>query len=1136
MKQAISAVFDDLEIGITIHDPETGAIVGVNSRLEELYGYSEAELTEMTVADYTATDEGFTQADAETRIQAAADGEPQTFEWRIERSDGERVWVRVRLALTELDGESYVIAEIQDITDRKEREQELLIKNQAIEQAPVGITLTDPTLPDNPLVYANKTFTDLIGYSPSEADGWSHRELQGPETTEAAIDEFRTAIDNEESTRVEIRNYRNDGTMFWNNVSIAPLRNDSGTITNWVGFQEEITDRKQREEHLAELHTATQQLMQATTSQEVAEIACQTAEDVLGFSANAVNFYDELEAGLVPAAVSEATTELIGSPPVLDSGLAWEAYQAGEPRIECDLTDAEAVYNPETELRSEMFVPFSSYGVLIIASPTVDAFDETDLRLAKILAANIESTLDRTEQQQQYKQLTERISDAYYAFDADWTVTYWNDTVAERLGIPADEIVGQNFWERFPELEGTVYESTLKKAMDTQTPTSCEFYYEPADYWIEVDTYPDAEGLAVISTEITEQKQHQQQLENEQAFIEQSLETLDDPFYMVNSDGVLERWNLAFAETTGYTAAELAGMHALEFFPERDHERVSDAIEQAIESGSSVVEAELRSSEGELIPHEFNGTRFTDVDGTVRGVIGIGRDVSERRERLDALTKQEQAFRQLHQTASKSTPFEEKIGELLEFGRAYMGVEQGFFTRFEDGTQRIVVGVGPNEQLQDGAEVPFSESYCRHTVDPTSESPLTVLDAANEGWADDPAYEQFGLACYAGSTITLNGEAVGTICFVDRDPVETEFSEIQKTFIELLTEWASYELERDDREEKYRQLTERISDSYYAVDTEFTITYWNDVIAERIDAPAEEVLGETLWEQFPEVRGTVVEERLREAMETQEPTNCEYYYEPADYWSVLQIYPDEDGLAVISKDITDRKRREAELERSNERLQEFAYILSHDLQEPLRMVSSYVDLLEMELDEHLDEDTRDYMAFAVDGADRMRGMIDGLLQYSRVETDGEDFSETEMAAVVDQVTQSLQFALDDAAATLSVGSLPTVQADEDQLGQLFQNLISNAIDHGDHGVSVEITADSIPEGCQVTVSDDGPGIPADRQDEVFGLFDKGGDSDGTGIGMAICERIVNRHNGEIWIDSAEGEGTSVIFTIKTNST
>jgi len=746
MKQTVSTVFDDLEIGITLHDPETGGIVAVNSRLEELYGYPEAELREMEVADYSVVEEGFTQAKAERHIEAAAEGEPQTFEWQIRQSTGECVWVRVRLARTELDGEDYVIAEVREITKRKQRQQEL-----------------------------------------------------------------------------------------------------------------------------------------------------------------------------------------------------------------------------------------------------------------------------------------------------------------------------------------------------------------------------DAE----------------------RQFIEQSLETIEDAFYMLDPNGRLVRWNSTVSEITGYGDAELDGKEAIDFFAQSDRQAVSETIGKILETGSAVVEAALLTADGEEIPYEFIGTRYTDADDKLRGVIGIGRDIAERKQRLQRLQRQEKAFRKFHETASTPAPLEEKVADVLEFGRHYMNVEQGFLTRFDDGIQEVVVGVGPNDQLSEGATAPFSESYCRHTVDLDPETPLTVTNAAAEGWKDDPAYERFGLACYAGSTITVDGETVGTICFADRNPQDREFSEIQETFIELVTEWVGYELERAEREEKYRRLTERISDSYFAVDTDFTITYWNDVIAELTGISEAEIVEQNLFEALPELEGTTVEKQLRKALSTQEPTGCEYYFESLDHWTALQIYPDEDGLAVISKDITDRKMYEAQLERSNERLQEFAYILSHDLQEPLRMVSSYVDLLETELDEHLDAETREFMQFAVDGAERMRGMIDGLLQYSRVETEGGEFVETNVEAVVDGVCDNLQLMLAESDVELVVDDLPTLQADADQLGQLFQNLVTNAIDHGSDGTKIEITANEITGGFEFVVSDDGPGIPDDQQDDIFGLFDKGVDSDGTGIGLAICERIVKRHDGSIWVESTEGEGTTFYFTLET---
>jgi len=717
-----------------------------------------------------------------------------------------------------------------------------------------------------------------------------------------------------------------------------------------------------------------------------------------------------------------------------------------------------------------------------------------------------------------------------------------NDRLAELYDYPKAALREMDISEYSAINEGDTQaelEKRIRAAADGQ-PQEFEGRIDRGDgqrLWVSVrtslTTIETEEYVLAEITDITDQKQQRQDLESERGLIEQSLQTLNDTFYLLNTDGTLERWNETLTERSGYSDTELAGKDALELFPEDAQPTVSEVIAEVLDTGSAIVEAPLLKKDGTQIPHEFTGTTLTDDSGELRGIIGIGRDISNRQDRLEQLEKQERAFRKLHQTASKSASFEEKIADLLAFGREFMGVEQGFLTKFDGDTQRIVVGVGRNEMLQDGAEAPFSESYCRHTVDSDQEGPLTVINAAEEGWEEDPAYQRFGLACYAGSELTVDGETRGTICFADRNPAEKDFTEIQETFMELLTDWASYELERAERERKYRQLTERISDAYYAVDTDFNITFWNDVIAERVGVPTEEIHGENVWDYFPEIVGTVVEERLREAMETGEPTTCEYYYEPTDYWTLLQIYPDDEGLAVISKDITERKKYEQQLERSNERLQEFAYILSHDLQEPLRMVSSYVCLLEEELEDHLNEETQEYINFAVDGAERMRGMIDGLLLYSRVETEGGDFAATEVNDVLEAVRSDLELKLAETDSELQVEELPTVQADEDQLVQLFENLIKNAVEHGGDRTTVEVSSTEDPDGHRFAVSDDGSGIPDDQQDDIFGLFDKGSDSEGTGLGLAICERIVTRHNGDIWVDSEPGEGTTFYFTLNT---
>jgi len=246
-------------------------------------------------------------------------------------------------------------------------------------------------------------------------------------------------------------------------------------------------------------------------------------------------------------------------------------------------------------------------------------------------------------------------------------------------------------------------------------------------------------------------------------------------------------------------------------------------------------------------------------------------------------------------------------------------------------------------------------------------------------------------------------------------------------------------------------------------------------------------------------------------------------------------------VAGFSRDITQQKIRERELEeaktkleRSNEALRHFAYVASHDLQEPLRMVRSYLDLLESEHGEKLDGEAEEFIDYAVDGAEQMKALIDGLLQFSRVETHGDEIATCEPEAVVDGACRSLGLRIDETDATVTVGDLPPVPADERQLQQVFQNLLENAINYaGEQPPVVEIRGERREESVVFAVEDEGTGIPEGEQDRIFDLFQRGpsAEGEGTGIGLAISQRIVERHEGEMWVDAAEGEGTTVLFTL-----
>jgi signal transduction histidine kinase len=226
-----------------------------------------------------------------------------------------------------------------------------------------------------------------------------------------------------------------------------------------------------------------------------------------------------------------------------------------------------------------------------------------------------------------------------------------------------------------------------------------------------------------------------------------------------------------------------------------------------------------------------------------------------------------------------------------------------------------------------------------------------------------------------------------------------------------------------------------------------------------------------------------------------------------------------------------------ELEASNERLEQFAYAASHDLQEPLRMVTSYLQLLENRYGDELDEDGEEFIAFAVDGADRMRGMIDGLLEYSRVETQGDPFETVDMNAVLDDVLTDLQFKIDETDSEITREDLPTVDGDERQLQQLFQNLLGNAIEYsGDEPPRIHVSAAREMAEWTISVRDEGVGIDADDTDRIFELFQRCHSTEeqaGSGIGLALCKRIVERHGGEIGVDSESGTGSTFFFTLPT---
>ncbi|HNY01409.1 MAG TPA: ATP-binding protein [Bacteroidales bacterium] len=248
-------------------------------------------------------------------------------------------------------------------------------------------------------------------------------------------------------------------------------------------------------------------------------------------------------------------------------------------------------------------------------------------------------------------------------------------------------------------------------------------------------------------------------------------------------------------------------------------------------------------------------------------------------------------------------------------------------------------------------------------------------------------------------------------------------------------------------------------------------------------------------------------------------------------------------MLTIAVDITEQHHRDIalrqvnrELERSNKELEQFAYVASHDLQEPLRMISSFTQLLGKRYKSKLDADADDFIGFIVDGAARMQRLIQDLLSFSRINTRGDRFREVDMHLVLGEAVSNLQTLIGETGALVVNGDLPGVWGDYGQLVQLLQNLIGNGIKfHGDKPPRIEVTARQADHEWIFSVKDNGIGIESQYFERIFLIFQRlqsGNRYPGTGIGLAICHRIVNRHEGRIWIESEPGTGSTFHFTLK----
>jgi PAS domain S-box-containing protein len=631
---------------------------------------------------------------------------------------------------------------------------------------------------------------------------------------------------------------------------------------------------------------------------------------------------------------------------------------------------------------------------------------------------------------------------------------------------------------------------------------------------------PDAHSARAAARNVPEAKR------TEEGRYRGLLEAAPDAMVVVNEGGEIVLLNVQAEKQFGYHRDELVGKPVKSIIPEGFAERLvadglrsaEDALAQQIGTGIELIG---RRKDGSDFPIEIMLSPLQSAEGIL--VTAAIRDISVRKAAEKHLAQMEGRYRGLLEAAPDAMVVVNQGGEIVLLN---VQAEKQFGYRRDE-----LVG----QQVKNLIPVGFAERLVADGLRSAAEA----------------------LAQQIGTGIELTGRRKDGSSF----PIEIMLSPLESAEGILVTA-AIRDIsvrKRADKhlaqmEGRYRGLLEAAPDAMVVVNPAGGIVLLNVQAEKQFGYRRDELVGQQVKNIIPEgFAERLVADGLRtdeEALAQQIGTGIELTGRRKNGSSFpieLMLSPLEstEGILVTAaiRDISTRKKAEAhllqkveELKRSNEELGQFAYIASHDLQEPLRMVASYTQLLSRRYKGQLDADADEFIAFAVDGASRMQRLIQDLLTYSRVGTKGGDLLETSSELALQQALTNLRGAIEDSGAQVTHDPLPTVRADEMQLTQLFQNLVGNGIKYQTSGVpQVHVSAArETGNAWMFSVQDNGLGIDSQYFDRIFGMFQrlhKREEFAGTGIGLAICKKIVERHGGSISVESEPGRGSTFRFAL-----
>jgi PAS domain S-box-containing protein len=535
------------------------------------------------------------------------------------------------------------------------------------------------------------------------------------------------------------------------------------------------------------------------------------------------------------------------------------------------------------------------------------------------------------------------------------------------------------------------------------------------------------------------------------------------------------------------------------------------------------MELEVKKKDGFWMWTEVKITFMRDNDDKAIGLLGMTRDISERKRLEDKLRESELKLRTVVGSITDGLIITDMTGMITDVNEAAVRI----------GKRESV------EEWQGRNGLDFVEESDRKRIAKIVIATIKDPERLHSDFFEYTAKNKDGTPFYGESSIAVMRDSSGKptgIVFVTRDISERKrMEDAVRTSGELLS-----------------AVFESMKEGIAVVDNDIKFIRWNQALLDIAGLKAEDMMGKSGFDfLIEEDRMKAAEDLGRQLMGMSLLTSVYRVKLPSGVIKHVEMSVSNlkeaagniIGFVASIRDITERIRMERDLrkalddlQRSNKDLEQFVYVASHDMQEPLRMISSYTQLLGKRYKGKLDSDADEFIGFAVDGASRMQKMINDLLIFSRVTTRGKDFEPVDLEKVLSDAIDNLKIAIEENKATITHDPLPKVMADEPQMVRLLQNIIGNAIKfHGQEPPIIHVGAKEEMEEWAISVKDNGIGIDKKFFDHLFIVFQRLHTRDqypGTGIGLAVCKKTVERHGGRIWVESeGEGKGSAFTFTL-----